>query len=214
MKKLMILMATALLLAVAMPADAQGVQFGVKAGLNISKLSFDEDVIESENQTGYFIGPTVELTLPMGLGFNVAALYDRQGIKLKDALKTGDEAVSRSETLNFVDVPVNVVYNLGLGKTLGIYLATGPQFSFNVGDRDIFKETYKLKSSTLSWNVGAGVKVAKHVQVGYNYNIALGKTVEEAQDAGVGKVLKDEYNNQIEGDAKNYTHQISVAWMF
>ena len=62
-----------------------------------------------------------------------------------------------------------------------------------------------MKSSTFSWNVGAGVKLINHIQVGYNYNIGIGKT---AELNGEGDYLKGA------GKMKNNSHQISVAYLF
>ena len=55
---------------IALPAQAQ-VKFGLKGGLNISTLSFSQDVVKGDNRTGFFVGPMVEFTLPVvGLGFD------------------------------------------------------------------------------------------------------------------------------------------------
>ena len=43
---------------ISMTAQAQ-FDFGVKGGLNLSKLSLDKKVVSSDNQVGWFIGPTV-----------------------------------------------------------------------------------------------------------------------------------------------------------
>ena len=59
-------------LAMAMPAQAQLIKFGVKGGLNLSKLSFSKeakDILKSDNTTGFFFGPMAEVTIPVvGLG--------------------------------------------------------------------------------------------------------------------------------------------------
>ena len=74
------------------------------------------------------------------------------------------------EKMQFIDIPINLKYTLGLGSMAGIYFATGPQFSFNVGDKKLFdSETYKMKSSNFSWNVGAGVKL---INVDRNVSVA------------------------------------------
>lgn len=173
------------------------IKFGLKGGLNITNVKFDETVIQKDNRTGFFIGPMAEFTIPVvGIGADIAVLYDQRGVE-----KDGEK-----ETMKSIDIPINLKYTLGLGDFAGIYLATGPQFAFNVGDDKLFKaENYKMKSSTFSWNVGAGVKLINHIQVGYNYNIGIGKTAEiESAVDGVKKAFK----------MKNNSHQISVAYLF
>lgn len=185
------------MLLVATAAHAQlPIKFGLKGGLNITKVKFDKDIAKSDNRSGFFIGPMAEFTLPIvGIGADIAVLYDQKNIEVNDT----------KEKLQFIDVPINLKYTLGLGDFAGIYFATGPQFSFNVGDKKLFDaETYKMKSSNFSWNVGAGVKLINHVQIGYNYNIGLGKTAEVNSPLDPVKKIK----------MKNNAHQISVAYIF
>ncbi|MBO5025565.1 MAG: porin family protein [Bacteroidaceae bacterium] len=202
MKKLFGIIMVAVAMFMATPANAQ-FKFGVKAGLNVSKVSFDKDIAKNaiDSRTGFFVGPMAEFTVPIiGLGADVAVLYDNKGVEVDGV----------SETLQYIDIPINVKYSIGLGSIVGVYVATGPQFSYNIGGKKIFENlenSYSLKSSEFSWNVGAGVKLLGHLQVGYNYNIGIGKTgeIDNAVDAA-GKILKN--------DVKNNTHQISVAYLF
>ncbi len=195
MKKSFSILAVKLLVASAAHAQLP-VKFGVKGGLNITKVKFDKDIAKADNRTGFFIGPMAEFTVPIvGIGADIAVLYDQKNIEVNDT----------KEKLQFIDVPINLKYTLGLGDLAGIYFATGPQFSFNVGDKKLFDaETYKMKSSNFSWNVGAGVKLINHIQVGYNYNIGLGKTAEVNSPLDPVKKIK----------MKNNAHQISVAYIF
>ncbi len=210
MKKFQAIIVMAMLW-VAVPSQAQ-IQFGLKGGLNVSKMSFDKDVIDGDNQTGFFVGPMVEVTLPVvGLGIDAALLYDNKSVKISDVYNGED--IDTKSTLQYLDIPINVKYTLGLGSVAGIYVATGPQFSFNIGHKNILKSTYSLKSSQFSWNVGAGVKLLKHLQIGYNYNIAIGKTAEVNEDGAVSTATSTLWNT-ISGDMKNNTHQISVAYLF
>ena len=71
MKKVIALIVLAA--AMTLTAQAQGIKFGVKGGLNITKMKFSEDVFKSENKTGFFVGPTLKISLPMGFGVDIAA---------------------------------------------------------------------------------------------------------------------------------------------
>jgi len=170
-------------------------KFGLMGGLNISEMRFDQTIIDKDNNAGFFIGPMVDLTLPIiGLSVDAAVLYDQQKIG------AGEE----KETLKFIDVPINARYNIGLGSMLSVYLATGPQFSFNVGDDDILKHEYKLKSSQFSWNIGAGLTLMKHLKVGYRYNIGLGDYADKRDMGEIIDTVKK----------KDGTHHVSVAYIF
>ena len=204
MKKLFAIIAVALF---ATTASAQ-FNFGVKGGLNVSSISLSgslTDNLKSENQTGFFIGPTVKFTLPViGLGFDAAALYDQKSSKVSDVNVKQQSIV----------VPINVRYGFGLGDLASIYVFAGPQFGFNVGDKDTnfdledVKGDYKLKDSNLSLNLGLGTVLMKHLQVSANYNIALGKT---------GEFNGSKITNAWKGDssdAKTNTWQVALAYWF
>lgn len=197
MKKIFTAIAIVAVSLTAIPAKA-GINFGVKGGYNVTNMSFSSDVVSKDNQSGFFIGPSLKIGIPvLPIGFEVAALYDQRDAKLK-----GEKISQKS-----INIPINVRYEFGLGSMAGIYLAAGPQFGFNVGDKK-FKidevTDYKMKDSNLSLNLGAGVRLVKHLEIGFNYNLALGKTGDfEVLDAA-GDVFK----------GKGNAWQISAAYYF
>lgn len=192
------LMVMALLL-ITIPANAQ-LKFGVKGGLNISKVSVSKDILKSDNQTGFFIGPMAEFTVPVvGLGFDVAALYNQSGVAVSDV--DGDA----NSTLKTVEIPINVKWTFGLGSTAGVYVAAGPQFGFNVGNR-IIQDLYEFKKNNTTFNVGAGVKLIRHLQIGVNYNFGLSR---------VASIIGNDEFKEFAGEKiRNNTWQISLAYLF
>ena len=206
MKKIFSIIAVVAAFVLAVPAQAQ-VQFGIKAGLNVNKVSLTnlDENFDGENRTGFFAGVTADITLPIvGLGADISLLYDNKVA----GTSVNDKEVNK--TLQYIDVPINIKYTLGFSSLASVYLATGPQFAFNIGDRswalsDLNKD-WELKKSEFSWNVGAGVTVRSHIRIGYNYNIAIGKTAEFKVEA-LGKDL-------VKGKLKNNTHQISLTYLF
>ena len=194
MKKILSTLMILACLFMAVPAQAQ-LQFGLKGGLNISKLPFSKDIVKSDNRTGFFIGPMAEFTIPVvGLGVDVAALYNQSGAK---AVSGGEEV---DQSLKTIEVPVNLKWTLGLGSTLGAYVAAGPQFGFNVGSGH-FTENFDMKSCNTSFNVGVGLKLLGHLQAGVNYNFGLSKMAKSIDDT-------------MSIEMKRNTWQISLAYMF
>ena len=213
MKKMFYLALVALGMMAAMPSQAQ-IKFGLKGGLNITDMSMSKDVLDASNRTGFFIGPSVKFTLPVvGLGIDAAALYDQREAKLKvDAENTtGTELTSNKIKQQSINMPIDLRYSSGLGDLAGIYFAAGPQFGFNVGDKnfDWTKETsYRMESTNFSVNLGAGVSLIKHLEIGFNYNIACGKTGE----ASVKNVLNNTWEQVSRGRTNAW--QISAAYYF
>ena len=108
----------------AMPAQAQLLKWGVKGGVNMTKIDWDGGYKgNKDNSTGFFIVPMAEFTIPIvGLGVDGALLFSQRG---KDEVKqTG------------LEVPVNLKYTIGLGSLLGIYIAAGPDFFFDFKKKD------------------------------------------------------------------------------
>ena len=196
MKKIFGALMIAVCIGMAMPAQAQ-IHFGVKGGLNLSKASFSNvgDNFKKDNFTGFFIGPMAEFNIPIvGLGVDAALLFAQRGIKISDG---GEEATVKQ---NGLDIPVNLKYNIGLGSLVGLYVAAGPDFYFDfAGNKTIDGVKTDKKKAEVGINVGAGVKLLNHLQVGANYNIPLGKTAS----------FED-----IEGSYKTKTWQVSVAYIF
>lgn len=191
MKKIIGVLMIAVCIGMAIPAQAQ-INFGVKGGLNLSKASLSDvpGNFKKDNFTGFFIGPMAEFNIPIvGLGVDASLLFAQRGIKVSEV---GDEITIKQ---NGIDIPVNLKYNIGLGSLVGIYLAAGPDFYF-----DFEKKTgIDKKKAEVGINVGAGVKLLNHLQVGANYNIPLGDTAD----------IKG-----TEGSYKTKTWQVSVAYIF
>lgn len=193
-------------------AEAQ-VKFGIKGGLNVTSMSLDSKVLDAENRAGFFIGPTLKFTLPVvGLGIDASALYDQREAKAKAEVE-GAEVESNFKTQS-VNIPINVRYGFGLGSTASIFLFAGPQFGFNVGDKNqsIFKDMgeWRLKSSTFSVNVGVGAMLLSHLQLSANYNIACGKT----GDMTVSKALGDTAQELLSKNGRTNAWQIGLAYYF
>lgn len=207
MKKLFTLIVLVAATYFTVPANAQ-LKFGIKGGLNITDMSLSNDVFETSNRTGFFIGPTIKFTLPIvGLGIDASALYDqREGEVNVEA--DDNTLVSTRLKQKSINIPINLRYDIGLGSLAAVYLAAGPQFGFNVGDKNqsLYKDVaeWRLNTSNFSVNVGAGVMLLGHLQVGANYNIVCGKTGEITVLDGAESVLRGRSN----------TWQISAAYYF
>ena len=191
-------------------ANAQ-IKFGLKGGLNVTSMSFSEDVFDASNKTGFFVGPMVKVPVPIvGLSFDAAALYDQKEADVKYAAEGELGKVNVKQ--QSINIPVNVRYGFGLSSLANIFLFAGPQWGINVGDKNFkWNETssYSLKKSNFSVNVGAGVTLLNHLQVSANYNIACGKSA----DASLSKAL-DAAANAGKDKSHNNSWQIALGYWF
>ena len=203
MKKILTIAVLFAALMTTVPAKAE-VKFGLKGGLNLTSISLDANAISKSNQAGFFIGPTFKFTIPIvGLGFDASALYDQR----KGSIGVNGNETSIKE--QSIQIPINIRYGIGLGSIASIYFFAGPQFGFNVGDKDIKTDVgnWTFKSSNISANVGLGLMLLRHLQISANYNFGLGKTG-EFDEFLPGAV------NAIKENGKLNAWQIGVAYFF
>ena len=185
------------------PASAQ-FKWGLEAGVNMSKIqvSGDGGLFDSSNRTGWFVGPKAQVVMPViGLGIDASILYSQKYMKLE-----ADGEASPNKSLPYLEIPINLRYNYGFSSLVGIYLATGPQYNWYMGGRglDFGDVSGSLERSTFSWNVGAGVNLLSHLQIGLTYNIAMGETGQIRSVDGVVEAF----------DMRNNTWQVRLAYLF
>jgi hypothetical protein len=185
MKKRILVACVALFALMAIPAQAQ-LKFGVKGGLNISKVHFDREVVSEGNVTGFNIGPMVEFKIPIiGLGFDAALLYSQKGFEVgRESMRT-----------DYLDIPVNLKWKIGV-PLARVYFTGGPYVSFRLAGDDFMSEIagiksgFETKSFGAGLNFGAGVELFSHLQVGFNYGLGLTNNYEMMVDEmkfGTGK---------------------------
>ncbi len=181
------------------PTYAQ-LDFGIVGGLNLNKISYKSmPSFSSDNRCGWYIGPKLEFTIPIvGLGIDASLQYSQRRINADDILENS------STTYKSLEIPINVRYGVGLSSLAYLFVATGPQFGFNVGSSNwVFNEleSFSFKKSNVSWNIGVGAKLLSHLEIGAGYNFGITKL------AKLAGVLSD-------GSVRNNSWQLQVAYFF
>lgn len=199
---------------VALTANAQ-IRLGVKGGVDLAKLSFKNDVFKSDNRTGWFIGPTMNIPIPLpGMSIDLAALYNQRESKIDvfyaPVGTTDTRQVNTLKTKQII-VPLSLRYSIYLGTGFNVFAFGGPQLGFAIGDKeqnltDDHETIWRLKNSAFSVNVGAGVTIA-NFQLSANYNVGVSKT---------GEVTwKNATQAAADGWNGNYNSwQVSAAYYF
>lgn len=162
-------------------ANGQGIYFGVKGGINNTKLHTDWEGVTLDSDYGWFAGPTLRIDILPFFGVQGSAFYSQNQSKI-NGVKIKQKSVI---------IPLDARLNIPVNDDTGIFLSTGPQFGFNTGEDDynIFgsdsssakeniQNTFQLKKSMFSWNFGAGISLTKHIELGFVYSVALAKTGE------------------------------------
>ena len=197
-----------MLFAYASSAAAQSFDWGVVGGLNLSKLKFsgaDKSNFSSDNQTGWYIGPKFMFNTVIGLGIDASVQYSQRNLDID----------GESEKYQTIEIPINLRYNIGLGKKAGIYIATGPQFGFGLNnmswDRFGSGSNFDRHNMNTTWNIGAGLRLLNHLEVGVGYNFAMNST---------GKAIYNNFGGSV-GSSNDYqlkyrtnTVQVQLTYLF
>ncbi len=192
-----LLLAATLTLVAAIPAAAQ-VRLGVKAGLTLNQMKFDREIVSSRNRLGYSAGLMVDVNIPVvGLGIEASALYTHREDKLSD-----NHEYFKS---HYLDIPIYARYRMAIptiDKVVAPIIFTGPTVAILF--RDNAPTNLENSKTYLSWDVGAGVDLFKHLRVTASYSIGMSKAME---------YINHEYTGgKIHGKDNHWT--MSAAWMF
>lgn len=200
----------AVILCSAVSANAGGLRFGIKAGLNVNSFNFNKDkLIDSDNRCGWTAGVMTEFVVPViGIGFDVSAMYTRMNAEaiLRPNVE-GHSATLGSEELgkNFIEIPVNVKYKFNIPAVNTIirpYVYTGPSFAFKLGKNTF--DDFKTKTCQVAWNLGLGLELIQHLQVQASYGFGMNNV---ANATGLVQAVGD-----VKG--KNNYWTITAAYLF
>ena len=132
---------------------------GVKGGINIAKVSTEDDEGIS-TKTGAVGGLFISKAITSTVGIRGEGLFSQKGAKGEE---DGTDLTFR---LNYVDVPVLLTLSPSSSGDARFSFFTGPQFSFNIkaeAEAEVDGTTLKqdlddeIKGTDLGWVLGVGV---------------------------------------------------------
>lgn len=181
-------------------SEAQ-VRFGLKAGLNVNSLSFNESVFNADNRAGFTGGLMMEFTVPLvGIGADLSAMYVR-----RDAQWMAENDIQKSNR-DYIEIPLNLKYKIGIpviSKIVVPFVTTGPSVSFLTSKRAI-SDAWTNNKVDWAWNFGLGVQLLNKVQIAASYGLGLTNTLHA--------IGKNTDNADIE--SKNRYWTITAAYLF
>ena len=166
MKKLF---ATALFcMAVSFSTNAQGIDFGIKAGPNFANLEGD---LNSENITSFHAGALVELNLIGSFSLQPELLYSSQGSKVEG---------SDDFNLDYLSIPVLAKFYILPNR---LSLEAGPQFSFllNDGTPEEIADDFKAESFDFAALGGIGLNITDNIFAQARYVLGLTEASKDAE---------------------------------
>lgn len=206
MKRIVILLA-ALLMAGSTQLFAQK-GFGITAGVGFNTSKFTE--IDVKASTGWNIGLTYSLDLPLGFSLQPSLIYNQKTANLADGV---------SQSMGFVELPVSVqwgpdllVFRPFVDVTPYIGYALSNKFAADIVGIEISRDSWKGKQRfEYGLGLGAGVDVWRfRVIARYNWNFGSLYGVDEWKD------IKDQLNlKELNSSNPNFGGvSISLAYFF
>ena len=195
------------------------IKYGVKGGLNLSDVvimdtwrgsSEKNQSISISNRNGFFIGPTALLSTPIKrLDIDASLLFDQRGVETKSIDLLGGRPYKTTTTQQQLVLPVNARYNLISGKSVSLFVFAGPQLGINIGKRENKTDhgSFVFNRASFSINAGAGLLLARHIQISANYNIVCKKNAETWVNRNTS------YANET-GRSRFHAWQFSVGYYF
>lgn len=196
-------------------AQTEKVKLGVKAGLNISSLTFDDNELNSSDKTGFTAGLMAEIPLAKNFSVQPELLYSQQGMKLSYS----DPEVQNSHykstiAINYLNIPVMLKYyvvkglSLQAGPQVGILLKANNKYQDNFLGYDNHEEMNLKEYSNgvdASVNLGLGYQFKDKFYADARYNVSY---------TNVFKDVTANTNYSINSDMKNRIFQITVGYFF
>lgn len=193
------------LVAVAASASAQ-FRIGPRVGIDVNSLRFNSDLFDSENRAGFTGGIQAEFTIPIvNLAFDASVMYTRRNSDVVLTAKDPSGNSTEFKGRDYISIPINFKYKIGLpvvGKIITPYIFTGPDFAFLCSKKTI-NEAYKSKSVDIAWNVGVGLQLVSHLQIGASYGFGITKAVEKVSNWDGAPM-----------DGKSGYWTVTAAWLF
>jgi hypothetical protein len=198
MKKLALVLLAGFSFATA--ANAQSIQFGVKAGANLANVSGSGTQGVSTSTLVSFNGGVF-----LGLGFTdnlflqPELVYSGQGFK--ETVTYSGTTYTGTQTEGYFNVPILVKYKL----PVGLYFETGPQVGILISAKAKSggasqDDKAQFKSTDFAWAVGAGFQIpATQLGIDVRYNIGLANI---ADNSGGGS-----------GSVKNGVFQVGLTYV-
>lgn len=183
LKKLTLTLAA---LIVAISASAE-FRWGPTAGININTLSWQQDLVKTQQLVGFNAGLQGELMIPgIGFGIDMALKYDRHGAKVN----FGEYKVWSSQGLgnenvwfNTIQVPINLKFKWtrmnGLEQYVAPFAFAGPVFGFTCSTTDL--PAIQHPAGYVALQFGVGGEFFEHLQLSTGYSWGLSYEINTIQ---------------------------------
>ena len=190
----------------AMPAAAE-TRVGAVAGISLTDLHFNQNLVSIKKHIGGQAGVMAELMVPgIGFGIDLQLLYSMTGagVGLNEKKIWYDRGITNRQniTLHNIEIPFDIKYRYmflqGFENTLAPLIFAGPALVINCGSNG--NPEFINKGVSLNIRVGAGVEIKRKMQITVERNWGISEATRT--------VMLDEFAG------KNQTWQLKFIYFF
>jgi len=213
MKKSMLVLCT-LLLCATVAAQTDKVKIGVKAGLNISSLTSDENELDSSDKTGFTAGIMAEIPLAKNFSIQPEVLYSQQGMKFSYSdVDVQNSHYKSTIGLNYLNIPVMLKYYV----VKGLSVQAGPQIGILLKANNKYQDNFLGYENHETFNLSDyanGIDTAVNFGLGYQFKNKF--YTDLRYTISYSDIFKDASANTyiINSDMKNRVFQITIGYFF
>lgn len=197
-------------------AYAQKVQFGVKAGMNVSSLSgyeyvFSHEDAELEDKLGLYAGVFTRIYFTPKLGIETGLFYAQLGGKEKE--NDYDEKYKVTADPSYLQLPVSVIYRFELPGKLALYPSLGVYGGYGLSGK------IKTRGTVGSTNVDTDLDYFDDFARRFDFGGTVGLNLEYRKMLlGVGYdrgfIRVNEEKVRYDDDAYNSNFRVTLGYVF
>jgi hypothetical protein len=204
MKKLLFTIA---LLTVTALTFAQTINFGIRAGLNLSKQSADNaNNYGASSLAGFNAGGIVDI------GFKSFSIQPGVFFSTKGEKNTPEgENIAYKTTLNYIEVPVNLLYKSTIAAKTNIHFGGGPYIAYGLsenvtanGQPYSTNNTFNFKNPDYGVNFIAGLTL-NHLIIDAGYGLGVANLLSQT-------IIHESGSSDV--TIKNRVISLSVGYLF
>lgn len=176
-----------------------GVQFGIRAGLNLANVSASEDdySYSPDSRATFHVGVIADIPLMESLYVQTGLFLQNKGFKIKNSDE--DEGFKQTAKPMYLELPILASYRYNFSDALQLQINAGPYLAYGIGGKikeefdgdseeyDYFgsdddDDSYGVKRFDMGLQFGAGLTISKHYYLGVSYQLGLTNIADGAED--------------------------------
>jgi hypothetical protein len=222
-KKLFFAVGALCLMSGVLRAQDSNVQVGIEGGLNLAKQSSGGSG-STGNLTAFHAGVLVDLkldavTIEPGLFYSVKGGKYDAATTISDGTTTYSASTSAKLTLNYLELPVNVLYNIPVAGSGHLFVGGGPYAAYGLSGKMKYSASASgggnSQSQAGEQNVSFGSGADQYKALDFGINFKGGYRFSNGLQLSVGYGLGlANLSNDNQSSVKNNVFRASLGYFF